>query len=92
MLFDLAGAAGLEQKRAAMASGQHINTTGTIRIDIKKDLLYIYIYENTCYVCIKICYIFAFKFLFILVYIYKYRGSSCYACGAKGTQGESPHG
>lgn len=27
MLFDLAGAAGLEQKRAAMAAGQHINTT-----------------------------------------------------------------
>ena len=27
MLFDLAGAAGLEQKRAAMAAGHHINTT-----------------------------------------------------------------
>ena len=27
MLFDLAGAAGLEQKRAAMAAGVHINTT-----------------------------------------------------------------
>lgn len=27
MLFDLAGAAKLEQKRAAMAAGEHINTT-----------------------------------------------------------------
>lgn len=27
MLFDLAGVARLEQKRAAMAAGEHINTT-----------------------------------------------------------------
>ncbi len=27
MLFDLANVAGLEQKRAAMAAGEHINTT-----------------------------------------------------------------
>lgn len=27
MLFDLAGAAGFERKRAAMAAGEHINTT-----------------------------------------------------------------
>ena len=27
MLFDLAGVAHLEQKRAAMAAGEHINTT-----------------------------------------------------------------
>lgn len=44
MLFDLAGAAGLEQKRAAMASGQHINTTGTNKNrHKKKPIMYLYL-------------------------------------------------
>jgi glucose-6-phosphate isomerase len=49
MLFDLAGAAGLEQKRAAMASGQHINTTGNDSVYIDMcTIVYVRIFMYVC--------------------------------------------